>query len=308
MSSRVEVSIPLGGRVSRAPPSPRPYPSVKSRTRCDRPARPRGAALSKARIVWVSPADDDVPDFTDRQFVLTSFVVRLFPTREIGVERRSFLVVGHLKREMIQPHRLPSGRFERRRRRQLRSYRSIAGLREAVSVADLKIPSIRILHMKTLEPLAIVFAYRGKATLLEFRLHRLGVPGPDDKAEVLHHSGSLIGRLFKDGRAPMADVQHCLLAVIASQFPSHQCHVERGLLSVVRHLEGDVVERQGLPSRGREHRFDWGRCRLRVQWTRLCSIAISTLALPECERSKGRPDRRRSQDPQQFAARGPPEG
>ena len=118
--------------------------------------------------------------------------------------------------------------------------------------------------MKTLEPLAIVFAHRSKATLLEFRLHRVDVPGLDDEAEVLDHSPSLLGPLIKYGRAPMADVQHCLLAVIASEFPSHQCHVERGLLTVVRHLEGDVVQRQGLPSRGREHRLDRGRCRLRV--------------------------------------------
>jgi hypothetical protein len=53
--------------------------------------------------------------------------------------------------------------------------------------------------MKTLEPLAIVFAHRGKATLLEFRLHRLGVPGLDDETEALHRSGSLLGRLLKDG-------------------------------------------------------------------------------------------------------------
>ena len=216
------------------------------------------------------------------------------------------LVVGHAEREMVQPHGLPSGRLERGRRRQLRTRRRLAGLRQAVAVGDFEIPSHRILHMEALEPLAIVFAHRAQAAPPQFRLHHLGVPRLDDPAQARHRGRPLPGRLFEDRRAPVANVQHSLLAVIAAQLPSHQRDVERRLLLVVRHLEGDVVQRHGLPPRRREHRWDRSRGHLRSQGTRLRPVAIPTAALPECGCGQRRPDRRPSQGPQQLAARGRP--
>src|SRR5438105_1429927 len=75
------------------------------------------AAFAEIRIQRVAAADDDVADLTDEALVLTAFVVGLGPSEQVAVERRAPFVVGRAEGQMIQPHRLPAGRLERRRLR-----------------------------------------------------------------------------------------------------------------------------------------------------------------------------------------------
>src|SRR2546430_8712470 len=112
-------------------------------------AEPRSAAAApELRIERIAAADDDVADLADEALVLAAFVVGLLPPEEVRVERRALLVVGHAEGEMIEPHRLPAGRRERRRLRQLRGRgRRQAALRER-AVADLKIEPVKILHVE----------------------------------------------------------------------------------------------------------------------------------------------------------------
>src|SRR6202161_2276191 len=99
--------------------------------------------------------------------------------------------------------------------------------------------------MEALESLAsdfgIVVGDRVETALAEFRLDRLGVPRLDGEAEAVHQYRCLFRRRsLEDRRAPVADVENGLLAVVAAQLPTHQGDVERRFLAVVRQLERDV--------------------------------------------------------------------
>jgi len=61
------------------------------------PRAARHPAFSESSVVRIASTDDDVPDFTDHKLVLTSLIVRLFPSQQVGVERCAFLVVTTVK-------------------------------------------------------------------------------------------------------------------------------------------------------------------------------------------------------------------
>ena len=104
--------------------------------------------------------------------------------------------------------------------------------------------------METLEPFSVVVGYRIEIALAEFRLDGLGVPRLDGEAEAVHQCRCLFRRRsLEDRRAPVADVEDGLLAVVAAQLPTHQGDVERRFLAIVRHLERDVFEARRSSSR-----------------------------------------------------------
>src|SRR5262249_61025024 len=83
-------------------------------------------------------------------------------------------------------------------------------------------------------------------------------------------------------RAPIADVEYRFLAIVAAEFPSHQRGVEGGLFVNIRHVEGDVVERDCLPPRWCEGRLD-GRGRdLTSEGTCRRAVPIAASPLREC--------------------------
>src|SRR5438067_13661156 len=191
-------------------------------------AEPRSAAAApELRIERIAAADDDVADLADEALVLAAFVVGLLPAEEVRVERRALLVVGYAEGEVIEPHRLPAGRRERRRLRQLRGRgRRLAALRER-AVADLEIEPVRILHVEALEPVRARFGDRRKAARLQLALDSVRVPRLDADAERIdyrvHRTAAAAARaawlerlgrgLPEDRRRSVVDVEQRLLAI-----------------------------------------------------------------------------------------------
>ncbi len=204
---------------------------------------------------------------------------------------------------MIEPHRLPTRRLERQFHFELGGCRSLARLHQAFGVADLHIEPVRILDVEALESLAVVVGYRIEIALAEFRLDGLGVPRLDGEAETVHQCRRLFRRRgLEDRRAPVADVENGLLAVVAAQLPTHQGDVERRFLAVVRHLERDVFQGDGLPAGGREQRLDGSRCHLLGHRAVRCVVAILAAALSKQGRGEGCAGSRGSQGAQHIAA------
>src|SRR5271169_2518165 len=157
--------------------------------------------------------------------------------------------------------------------------------------------------METLEPLSVVVGYRIEIALAEFRLDGLGVPRLDGEAKAVHQCRCLFRRRsLEDRRAPVADVEDGLLAVVAAQLPAHQGDVERCFLAMVRHLERDVFEGDGLPAGGREERLDGSGCHVLAHRAAGRVVAILAAALRKQGHSGGRADSRGSQGEQHIAA------
>jgi len=96
--------------------------------------------------------------------------------------------------------------------------------------------------------------------------------------------------------APVADVEHGLLAVVASDLPIHQRGVVRGFLRIVDDLTGQVIEQNRFPSRRLERQL--GGCGIAFRSAR---ARASALAL--CERRDRTGGDGRAQHHQQVSAR-----
>ena len=222
-------------------------------------------------------------------WALAALVLPGRPAQERRVERDGLLVVRHLERDVIEPHGFPARGGERRRRRGLAAGGSLAAVL-AAAVADLQIEAVGILHMEALE-VAVVVGHRRQSALLQLGLHCFRVPRLDAPAESVERRHARRARTAlaaapgrtrtcggrggsrRRGRrdvstangeaAPVADVEHRQLAVVAANGPVHQRLVKGGFLRVVGGLAGQVVEQHGLPSRGRERQLRRGRVALR---------------------------------------------
>jgi hypothetical protein len=71
--------------------------------------------------------------------------------------------------------------------------------------------------VETLESFAVIIGHRIEVAFVEFLPHFLGVPGLDGEAEAVDEDRCLFRRRsFEDRRAPVADVENGLLAVVAA--------------------------------------------------------------------------------------------
>src|SRR5207302_6617325 len=77
----------------------------------------------------------------------------------------------------------------------------------------------------------------------------------------------------EDETAPVADVEHRLLPVVASDFPVHERGVVRRLLRVVHDLTGEMIEQDRLPPGRLERKF--GRCRIALRRARAGAAALA---------------------------------
>jgi hypothetical protein len=253
-------------------------------------ARRRGRARAAAPASAAAATDDDVADVADLALVLAAFVGAGFPAEERGVERRRFLVVRDLERNVIEPDGFPVGRFERCGRRRLSAGRALTTILTA-AVADLEIEAVRILDVEALE-VAVVVGDRREPALAQLRIDLFRVPRLDAPAETVEHRvarrarpaaapatatrgrvrvgavgirGSGFGIRRRRGRgdvaaaqnqaAPIADVEHRLLAVVAPNLPVHERGVVGGLFRIVRDLARQMIEEHGLPASRLEGKF-----------------------------------------------------
>src|SRR5205814_10213328 len=97
----------------------------------------RGAG-ARAAVAAAAAADDDVADVADLALALAALVLARLPSEQRHVERDALLVVRHLERDVIEPHRFPVRRRERRRRGRLAVRGSLPPV-PAAAVADLQI-------------------------------------------------------------------------------------------------------------------------------------------------------------------------
>ena len=140
--------------------------------------------------------------------------------------------------------------------------------------------------MEALERSAIV-GDRSQAALPEFGFDCLGVPRIDGPGEAPHCRRT--GGLFEDGGTPMAHIQHGLLAIVAAERPSHQGHVERRFLPVIRDLKREVIQPHCFPARGFEYRCNRGCCDLFRQ--RASTLGLRVTVPATSLRKRGRPER-----------------
>src|SRR5262249_57849269 len=103
-------------------------------------------------------------------------------TEQGFIERECLLEVRASVREMVDPQRLPSSRFERHRGREfpVRWLAMTVGLR---AVRHLNVEAIRILDVEALE-IARVFGDGTQAALLQFRFDLPRVPRFDAEREI----------------------------------------------------------------------------------------------------------------------------
>src|SRR5262249_33755911 len=102
----------------------------------------------------------------------------------------------------------------------------------------------------------------------------------------------------QDETAPVPNVEHRLLTVVASDLPVHESGVVGGLLRVIHRLAGEVIEQDRLPARRLERELGGRRIALG------CSGA-STSALPLRERRRRTNGRGDTECFQQLTARQP---
>src|SRR5262249_27654440 len=149
------------------------------------PRRTRDRRRSGAAIPASAP-DDDVADVADLALALAALVLSRLPPEKRRVERDARLVVRHLERDVIEPHGVPRGRFERRGRGCPAACGALTAV-PAVAVTDLQIEAARIFHVKALEILAAVVGDRVEAALPELRFNFFRVPRLDAEAEAVEH-------------------------------------------------------------------------------------------------------------------------
>src|SRR5262249_23592250 len=94
--------------------------------------------------------------------------------------------------------------------------------------------------------------------------------------------------------APVGDVEHGLLAVVAPHFPVHERGVVRGFLAIVGGLDREVIQTNSLPSR----RLEWRLRRIRVALGR-AGARSAALALSE-ERRRARQRRESRTQPERV--------
>ena len=141
--------------------------------------------------------------------------------------------------------------------------------------------------METLKILVVV-GYWCETTFAQFCFDLRGVPRRDAPAEAIKRSETWTRNAVTISRwrwrlipapkhetAPVADVEHRLLAIVAADLPIHECRVERRFLGIVHDLTGEVIEQNGLPSRWLEGKFGWRGVTLRSARARTAALSLS---------------------------------
>src|SRR5262252_11254428 len=277
----------------------------------------------RTAIAAAAAANDDVADVADLALVLAAFVGSGLPSEQRHVEGGRLLVVRHLERDVIEPDRLPLRRRERRRCRGLAVRRSLPPVLPA-AIADLEVETAGIFHVEALE-VTVIIRDRIETALAELGLHLLCVPRLDPPAEAVERRvarrarpaalaaataiaasrRSRLGlrrcrrRLIATANheaAPVADVEHRLLAVVAPDLPVHERGVVGRLLRVVDGLTREMVEQHRLPS----GRLEW---QLRGSRIALGRAGAGAAALTLRERRRRAEGDGSAQSLQQTAAR-----
>src|SRR5215468_4611323 len=160
------------------------------RTDAERDVAHRCAAQGWSDGAWrigvVRTSDQKAADLRrDCGVVLATFVAAGDPAKQRLIESNRLLVVRYAERNVIEVDRLPAGWLEEGFDTKLSVGRARpASLR--VAVADLKIETIRIFHVKTVEVLfSIMIRNCMEAPRLQRRLNLLGIPWLDAKAEAV---------------------------------------------------------------------------------------------------------------------------